>query len=884
MSKVNVKTPEQKSLTKGFGNLKMSSSLTMKPSLKASQPKLQTSSYRMRNSVPKVTSHQNDTEFHRQLVELSIRFKESLDHTAKEINHIKAKLENLNKKGRLPTIMSENKPEPSLKKSSSPHRSKKMSRKIAFPDSDSDFDGSESEEESVDFFTNIIRNSQSSKLSKVYVEGNPFKKYNTDIFKGPKLEALFQKLHENLGKKYVPIKAAPTLFQQPQKSSIGSSVTAPIINKTVVEEKPKPLSLVDNKANISSLTDKKTGLLNFNLKGNAEEEKKTVAPSIFTSSSSKPGEQKPQEETKKQIEAPKPQGSVFGGLSNKTNDKPAAPSIFGGALISKPETKETKPESTKPSIFNSISIGAKDKKEELKPTITKEETKQAEPLPSTAKATVPDAQKQVTEAKPTDALAAQMKNQSDKTEEAEESSLELSGESHEESKSSDTMPQAGKSEPPKGNVMLKDLSLLDKTLEAGEPGPKDNKTKFNVGSLIKDGSEEENMNIPIPNLVRDDSYIMKKPEPPKVDYFKTMTERPSFLPPKKQENKEDIKDLLGFDSKQPVTLFSKKINEPKKEEKKEEEKKEDLSRPLEPVAEHPDEEKAATQNIPSKIQEQPPKEKPQMPELSELGAQLDNQSGISTTQTQQIQPDNKPAVTIPPFNPSTSETKPTNAISGGFFGTTGQKPVLPNTSSTGPTGFNIAKPTGTTAPTGNIFQTATQNVANPQPMSQNPPSTGGFGFTQPQNIQGNRFAINTTAPQGTEQNQASNAPAFGSHGFPKFGSLGQPSFGNLQKFGTSGQAPAFGQHGGVAFGQSSSGFPQQTQNQVPLQQPQKVFGSGSTMFGGASQSQGTQNQGSGMLFSSAVSNPGTSSFFGSGVSQPSQPTNFGSMFYSFGVI
>lgn len=817
--------------------------------------------------VPSLRATQLDSEYTRQLVQLNTKFTEALDHTQHKLTEIRRELQVLNRNiDRSAVKKQENTPAQKTSESTT----KKQKRGIFFnPDSESD-----NEEElnktvvqtQQGLFDQILGQSKAAKTTTIKI---PLHKHKQGGYNGPQLSAILNNFDDLLSGKQALSSLPKVSVPQPVVQNKPAPVTAPtttekkpLIGGLTTQQQQQPQapkvqapSSVQQNTSIDGLKNKETGLLSFTTKPAQEEDKKTAPPQ--TSIFNKPLLQ-PKEET-------------------KTNEKPAAVGggLFGNAPKTQVEEKktETKPE-TKPVAGGLFAGGSMfgSKPQTQPPTTEKKEITdssgiKAGPVPEDRKIKTlikpPEAQPQ----KPLAPLklrdTGEESGYKDEDEEGEKESASSGGDLTEEEKDQVTPPPMKKNDLKPIKSILGNLSDLDKMVTKSQPPGGKSGQKPLLESILNNNTADDD-NIPAPVLVRDDSYIQPKAlESPKIDFFKTMTGKPSFLqnkPEKPQESREDVAAKLKESLPKPgenITLFSKKVT---KEESKEPE---EVPKKPEPETQ-PKEIKA------------PEVSKPQQQEGSSLDALNKNFldealfSSPPTKNTEPTQPE--------PQAPAAQENKPApQTVNTNLF----NKPAttLPQTNqppATNPTfsGLNVTKTSGPSLFTGaSTANTSGTNMFASATSSQTQSQTGPFNFGQQSTPGANRFAIgggNTQQPAAPVNPSGVGQTGFGARQLPSFGSTGQPT-------------TNFGQHGGAMFGQHNAGFGQQQLQKPVMQTGQKVFGSQSKMFGsgttGTAPSTGTGG-GSTNFFGSAVSSnqsgsTGTS-FFGNAMSQNTNaaPLNF----------
>ena len=761
---------------------------------------------------------QLDSEYTRQLVQLNSKFNEALDHTQHKLTEIRRELQVLNRNiDKSAVKKQENTPAQKLSESVI----KKQKRGIFFnPDSDSD-----NEEElnrtvvqtQQGLFDQILGQSKAAKTTTIKI---PLHKHKQGGYNGPQLSAILNKFDDLLSGKQT-LNSLPKV-SAPQPIVQKTTVTAPVMTEKkpliggLTQSQPQvqapkvqaPSSTQPTTA-IDGLKNKETGLLNFTTKPAQEEDKKTTLAAP----------QKPLLQPKEEV---------------KTNEKPAAPTggLFGNApktQAAQPEEKkvDTKPETKPGGLFagGSSMFGSK-------PTQPTAPTKEISDSSTIKTGPVPEDRKIKTLIKPgsqTQPLAplnlkspgeeSGYKDEDDSVEKVSESSgTDLT---EEEEKDQVTPPPVKKNDLKPIKSILGNLSDLDKIVSK----PQKSGQKPLLESILKDSTADDD-NIPAPVLVRDDSYIQPKSlEGPKVDFFKTMTGKPSFLqnkPEKPQESREDVAAKLKEALPKPgenITLFSKKVEakEPEKE------------APKKPEPEQPKETKA-----------------PEGSSLDALNKGFLDEALFGSAPTEQQQNQPKPQAPVVQENKHAVQQQ---AVNTNLFNQ--PKNPVPATNTGAFAGLNLTKPSGPALFTGAAAaNTTTSGTTNMFASNQNQGQTG-LNFGQQANPGANRFAIgggNTQQQTTTPANPAGVGQAgFGARQLPSFGNTGQPT-------------TNFGQHGGAMFGQHSSGGFGQQQLQKPIvQSSQKMFGSQSKMFGsGTTGSTGTA--------STAGSTGGSTNFFGSAVS------------------
>lgn len=632
----------------------------------------------------------------------------------------------------------------------------------------------------------------------------------------------------------------PSLFNKPaEKAPATSLFDKPAAKGPTVQPEEKKLS--------SSL-----------FAGSKPEEKKAPS-SLFPGAPSSTAGTKPETDNK-----PKPPGSSLFDMKpmvrtetkaegeknilvrtetkaeGEKNIKSDSSSLFGnkGPAKEAPKPAETKP-SISSSLFGGITASSKDKQEP---------TSAEGPSPSfpTGKVDAPSFSKASVSKNPLDdakffGSSPEESKDEDGTDKMSSSFISSSSEKEaEERKTQEPKLQTNKSEPPKGSLKST-KSILNDLSKGGDD--KDFLKKLLSKDNAKDKADDDALpDIP---LVRDDSFVPSKSEapPPKMDLFKTMSGKPPFLQnkPSKPESKESKDDIIAAlkasSTGQSTTLFTKKINEPKKEEEKAEPPAATVTRPR------------ATDNADSLFGslsisqpgQGPKPETPIKPTQNIFGST--QQAGLPTIQSTPTIPANK----VEPIGGLVNQQPKSSQI-----------PPLVVTQQPGGTPNSLFS--GTNGPAANMFSIPAQN----QPLAT---GTQIPAFAQPQNRTGNMFAINVTPTQGASiapQGENPTGPAFGK---PNFGTTAA-----LPTFGAPSQPVGGASHGAGMFGHTQSTMPAMPKVTNPPQQQGKLFGSGFGVNQATNNANAGANAGGGsggsMLFSSAVQGQQSGgSFLGSGSSQ-----------------
>lgn len=838
------------------------------------------------SSVNVSHSRQVEPEYRKQLIELHQKLKEALQHSIQEINKIKSALNTMQDKSfASPSPVPHAKMTAADVESSFLYKRHKRSRIIKFPENDEELNGYVDASEATNpFFASLLDKAQASKLKTVKVPAFPFKRY--DEYKGPKLIEIFA----DFQKKYKgTINTKDLASQQTQFKQVFQTAPEPQrvpAQRQPVEERKvdlsgrAPTSLGDSKVSVEDLKDKKTGFMDFSLSSKRETESgdKPKGPSTPSSlfGGTVPGAKKDETAGKekkdpttatalKEKEEPKAAGEkkeaalIIGSGQPAQTGKPAS-SLFGGVTVPKDKEEAKSPAEKKEaaSIFgggqpaqtgkpaSSLFGGAK---EEPKAAGEKKEAASifgsgAPPIqtgkaPSVLFGGAAAKEKTESTAQQSTATSSQLvgkkkEEEEKKNEDGDKSSSFIDSEDEGGADMGTILDKPPKTKQDKKEAKeTKDIlqSLPGVKLSSNfsfAPDPKKDLLK----DIINEGGVSDDDIPAAPTLVRDDSYLNKSEPAPKVDFFKTMTGRPPFLPPK-GEKKEDslaqLRDFKNLTDKGPITLFTKKIEDkPKQAEEKKEQG-------LSSIPENADDD-----NILDSLSLGQPKKQTPAQQTQQTKPPLDLTGG------------QKAPIISQPVNQQAGQDKPQQTV-GSFFGSNPAQPANPveqkplTTSNWGFLGGN---------------------------KDQNQPAQPGFGMSNQQaggqnpfQAKPNMFAISTNKDNTAGQNQGSTGPTFGVSQFGSGGSGGFPAFGG-------GTANAFAKPPaanpmGSGFGHTSSFGSNQPQAPKISAMPQttKLFGSGgasSTGNMGANAGASSTGSSGGMLFSSAIQNTGSTGFLGGG--------------------
>ena len=526
-------------------------------------------------SFMKISESNNELEYHKQLTQLHREFIKALTHSSLEIDSMAGTLENYQHVEMLlqKAVVNDkpsNQKEPSVSQSNF-----RSSRKICFPDSFDDVNSDDEVrdeilEDKASFFARILDDAESTKSASTKIHADFFKKF--DDYKGWNLERIYKYYREKDFKKSdnLDLKSFAMPSQQPStpksvppqisdqntqtKQGIPSGPAGTLVrepSKTNPDDsKGKPAGMLGsilNKPSETGVIQPKGGLVKTELKAPAMEEKKSSdtpkPPTSMFNFTSKPAEtsqssipnkdikppstfaKRPSEEEKHEVKVPQKFATLTKSqvFSEKEEASPDLDKSFGRALGS-PSGGEAKSSSF-------ISSGDEaDKVEKGKP-------KDQQP-----KVEEPPIFLNKTPVQPKMGVKSNLSVLKD-----------LAG-------MDTTQPQPTQKPKPVQSTRSPQSPEITSSPQDRRPGRK----AFNVADLLQNSDDDPILGDTLPPLVRDDSYISKKPEPiAGVDLFKTM----SFGPPKPQTKHttkaEAIAMLTGGSQSssggQSATLFTKKL-------------------------------------------------------------------------------------------------------------------------------------------------------------------------------------------------------------------------------------------------------------------------------------------------------------------------------------
>ena len=513
-------------------------------------------------SLVKPPEHDTDLEYHKQLTQLHRSFIKALEHSSLEINEMKATLEGWQKPVRSPTKSTANGKSTAQKESSNLFKKKRLSRRIYCPDSFDDFHSGDEDfetptETKTSFFARILDDAQSSDRISVKVPTDPYKKW--DNYTGPSLTNLYTHFKGNNVKKstgmnikgfMMPTQPSETIKPKPPQTIEPNNqpkIGAP-------SGPPGMFSKEENKTNINDLKNKTTNFFDFNASKQTE-----AKPSQGNASLTKSEVKGPKiEEEKKNKEGlnitvgpPKADAQ-----SGKQQD---GTPLFPGHKSSRgPEVNSTSANNKeKNTIDPAIKASSSGPKGDVKVPNVFAATKKPSEVPEKEGSSLDSAFDK--SSSPSVSGGDGFSFISDDTQENKDGA---------DSQKAENKSQSIKREEQKTDVLggssqsrmgvkpnlsvVKDLASLGNTQTLPTQEKKAGRRPFDVSGLLQGVDDEPSLADALPPLVRDDSYISKKPEPA-PDFFKTM----SFGPRKqssKNETKEDIVAQLA------ASQFSRKVD------------------------------------------------------------------------------------------------------------------------------------------------------------------------------------------------------------------------------------------------------------------------------------------------------------------------------------